>query len=304
MSTNSNIEWITPDALLERANRKLKAAGEMLCKSRGETEKADLGEIYLRNEWDFTLLKDVDLESFARQLDVLKEDESIADTSGHPSHGGIVSTPRPRVRLRLLSDGTWFADALSVISGLLSGGERNYLDVPAQLAMALAATMGLSVYQVMFLNWSDVRPQDGFIRPPSSQRHMQARAGQLALTSTVRTLLELRCPVGERRPRRVRVFTELDVIRAGKWHEYWPSVMTHPPPSNGFRDLNEFHDLLLGQLGVSSADRHLVQTGTRGISGPDWPTLTRVAARIPNLARPPTAQWPACLRANRRSRSR
>ena len=67
-------------ALIARINRKLKPEGEKLKKLRGERWLNDLGQYYVIDVTQNSLLHpDVDLEGFARECGALEDWEHLAD---------------------------------------------------------------------------------------------------------------------------------------------------------------------------------------------------------------------------------
>ena len=71
---------ITEPALIQRIRRKLRQIQQMLRKARGERHQVDCGRYYVIDPYKNALIRHhVNLEAYARELGVLRENESLAE---------------------------------------------------------------------------------------------------------------------------------------------------------------------------------------------------------------------------------
>jgi hypothetical protein len=71
---------IPESEVAQRIRRKLRNTDYMLRKTRGERQQVDCGRYYVIDvELNALLWPDVDLEVYARELGVLRENESLAE---------------------------------------------------------------------------------------------------------------------------------------------------------------------------------------------------------------------------------
>ena len=69
---------VTKKAVIQRINRRLKKDWEAVKGTRGEKNRPELGDYYLLDVWNGTIIdKRIDIEGFARELNVLAECESV-----------------------------------------------------------------------------------------------------------------------------------------------------------------------------------------------------------------------------------
>ena len=103
---------ITESALAQRIRRKLKTTSYLLRKARGERQQVDCGRYCVIDaELNALLWHHVNLEAYARELGVLRENESMAE-----------------LKLMLRIAGTWsrsrFVSAVDINQSLLPGQWR------------------------------------------------------------------------------------------------------------------------------------------------------------------------------------